>query len=292
MEDDSSFKHQDKSNGLPSDFVSTRLLNAREKKPERIKTRVGRRESQPHSSAIMYLTDVLTSNFPRDTVLWDLHHYFELTGYKTIDIQFDISYFYGFKIEYELTSYRASRYGGRVPDLAINILSKSTYYFDVGVHVDQCRLLKIPLYVIFSPYNVASSIYKPPFLRAYLLTDDGNYKIKEVHDVSVDDNGSVLVDNVLDVTRLVPFKIGLLKRSTVHESGEPLYYLALFDAKTMTIYPTRAEKEKARVEKGKSPAEKEKARAENEKARAENEKARADKLESLIEKYKNRFGEI
>ncbi|MHC1591272.1 MAG: hypothetical protein ACXQS8_04255, partial [Candidatus Helarchaeales archaeon] len=152
-------------------------------------------------------------------------------------------------------------------------------------HVDQCRLLKIPLYVIFSPYHVASSIYKPPFLRAYLLTDNGNYEIKEIHGVSVDDNGSVLVDNVLDVTRLVPFKIGLLKRSTVHESGKALYYLALFDAETMTIYQTRAEKEKAR-------AEKEKARAEKEKARAEKEKARADKLESLLEKYKNKFGEI
>ncbi|MHA1697719.1 MAG: hypothetical protein ACTSWN_02645, partial [Promethearchaeota archaeon] len=277
---------------LPRDFVSTRLLNARQKKHEHIKTRVGRRESQPHSSAIIYLADVLTSNFPRDTVLWDLHHYFELTGNKTVDIQFDISYFHGFKIEHELSSYHASRYGGRVPDLAINILSKSTYRDDVGVHVDQCRLLKIPLYVIFSPYHVASSIYKPPFLRAYLLTDDGNYEIKEVHGVSVDDRGSVLVDNVLDVTRLVPFKIGLLKRSAVHESGEALYYLVLFDAETMTIYPTRAEKEKARAEKERARAEKEKARAEKERARADAAEEELRETKTLLERYRNKFGEI
>ena len=53
--------------------------------------RLGRRESEPHSQEIMYLYDVLSTNFPESRTLWDLHHYFAVNGTE-FDIQFDISF--------------------------------------------------------------------------------------------------------------------------------------------------------------------------------------------------------
>ncbi len=65
--------------------------------------RLGRRDSEPHSSEISYLHDVLTTNFPNDRTIWDFHHYFIVDDEK-IDLQFDISYFRGLQIDTELPS--------------------------------------------------------------------------------------------------------------------------------------------------------------------------------------------
>ena len=110
--------------------------------------RIGRRESEPHSFEISYLHDVLTSNFEKHHTLWDLHHYFRVEG-EEIDIQYDISFFLNFTLPYTLSSYRASEYGHRIPDLAINILSKSTWKTDLSENLDISRILKIPCYIVF-----------------------------------------------------------------------------------------------------------------------------------------------
>jgi hypothetical protein len=76
---------------------STRIENAPPDLYDPDVPRLGRRESEPHSSEITYIHDVLTANFPESRTVWDLHHYFTgekppLKG-KKIDIQFDISFF-------------------------------------------------------------------------------------------------------------------------------------------------------------------------------------------------------
>ena len=128
--------------------------------------RIGRRESEPHSIEITYIWDVLKTNFPSDRTLWDLNHYF-IVNEKEINLRLDISFFRDLSIPYTLSSYNASDYENRIPDLAINILSKSTWSFDLSENVDLCRMVQIPLYIIFAPYHVASETYKPPFLRVY-----------------------------------------------------------------------------------------------------------------------------
>ena len=135
--------------------------------------RLGRRESEPHSAEVTYLHDVLTTNFPKGRAVWDLHHYFlgnkgALKGEK-IDIQFDVSFFKDLKISHTLSSYKAREHGGRIPDLAINVLSKNTWRNDLSENVDKCKDLSIPVYALFSPYEVTSKVYHPPFLRVFIL---------------------------------------------------------------------------------------------------------------------------
>jgi Uma2 family endonuclease len=156
---------------------STRIENVEVIPFDPLTPRLGRRESEPHSEEVSYLYEVLHLNFPDSRTTWDLHHYFIVES-EEIDIQFDISFFKDLKIKYSLSSYRASNFNNRVPNIAINFLSKNTWQMDIGIHADYCRLLKIPLYIVFSPYHIGKAIYKPPFLRAYILQPDGDSKYK------------------------------------------------------------------------------------------------------------------
>ena len=112
-------------------FVSKRHRDAEPDTFDPNVPRLGRRECEPHSAEVSYLHDVLTTNFLDDRTIWDLHHYFKKEG-MDIDIQFDISYFKDLKIPYSLPSYKANEYGNRVPTIAINILSKSTWRSDLA----------------------------------------------------------------------------------------------------------------------------------------------------------------
>ncbi len=200
---------------------------------------------------------------------------------EEIDFCFDISFFKGLRIDHTLSSYRAGEHGGRVPDLVINVLSKSTWVRDVGEIVDTCRAIGIPVYVIFSPYDVASRVYKPPFLRVYLMDDEGNYGIHELREITLKDGeGTVNWNHVIDCKGRLPFAFGLMELREKHAKDLPLYRLVLLDVGARKVLPTVLEQEKAR-------AEQEKARAEQEKARAEQEKARADKAIAELERLRN-----
>ena len=241
---------------------STRIETAEALSYDPRQPRLGRRESEPHSEEITYLYDVLRANFPESRAMWDLHHYF-LVGSEVVDIQFDISFFKNFKIEYSLSSYRAAKFNNRVPDMVINFLSKSTWHLDVGIHVDYCRLLKIPLYIVFSPFYIGKPIYKPPFLRAYILQSSGDYRIHDLQKIALKQGATVANrEAVLDVSELVPFNVGIMALNTRHEGDLPRYRLVLVNVKNYEIYLTRAEQEKAR---------------------AEQEKARADQLQRQLE---------
>ncbi|MHA1819874.1 MAG: hypothetical protein ACTSU2_07600 [Promethearchaeota archaeon] len=71
------------------------------------KLRLGRRDTQPHSEQIEYITSVLNANFPMSHAFSDLHHYFNVNN-RIIHILPDISFFEDFKLDYLLYNYKSS----------------------------------------------------------------------------------------------------------------------------------------------------------------------------------------
>ncbi|MEX2756010.1 MAG: hypothetical protein Q6365_011460, partial [Candidatus Sigynarchaeota archaeon] len=258
----------------PRPFKSTRIESAEPDTFDPSRPRIGRRESEPHSLEVAYLHDVLSTNFPQHRALLDLHHYFQL-GEEEIDVQFDVSFFMDVSIPYTLSSYRAVDYQDKVPSLAINVLSKSTWRADVGENVDLCRVLRIPAYVIFAPFDVASKHYRPPFVRAYMLMPDGSYAIKEQRNTCVDASGGLIERNLIDLESAAPFRVGLEELEGKHEKTQSRYRLIIVQKGSPDRLRTGLEQERQRAEAEKQRAEAEKQRAEAEKQRAEAEKQRA-----------------
>ncbi|MBN2151542.1 MAG: hypothetical protein JW839_08855 [Candidatus Lokiarchaeota archaeon] len=210
--------------------------------------RIGRRESEPHSLEVAYLHDVLGSNFPQHHALLDLHHYFQKGG-DEIDVQFDISFFLDFSVPYTLSSYRASDYQDKLPVLAINIMSKSTWRADLSENLDICKVLGIQAYVVFTPFDVATKLYRPPFVRVYLLQPDGTYLIKEQRNSCIGKDGRVLEQHLVELGSLVPFRLGIEELGDLHERAHNRYRLVLVRSDSPDRLPTRFEREKQRAEK-------------------------------------------
>ncbi len=254
--------------------------------------RLGRRESEPHSAEINYLRDVLHVNFPADRVTWDLHHYFKgnessRSGEEDYDIQFDISYFRNMTIDQELPSYVAADHENRIPTMAVNVLSKSTWAVDLSDHVEKCRLLGVPLYVVFPAYHVATWPYKPPFLRAFIYQPDTkDYKIhdlkqaimKEGEELALQGDDCNDKEKLLDTSDIVPFRIGLMERKTMFKGGLSTWRMILVHPTEPRIFPTATGKERERAEK--------------ERERAEKERERADMLQDRIDRYNKKFGPL
>ncbi|MEX2680587.1 MAG: hypothetical protein Q6373_003255 [Candidatus Sigynarchaeota archaeon] len=251
-------------------FKSTRINSMEPDMFDQAHPRIGRRESEPHSLEVAYLHDVLTTNFPQHHALLDLHHYFQHDD-DEIDVQFDISFFLDFSISYTLSSYRAIDHQNRIPALVVNIMSKSTWRADLSENLDICRLLRVPVYVVFAPFDVATKFYRPPFVRVYQLQDDGSYKIEERRNSCVDETGRIIVAELIDVGASIPFRFGIEQLEGKHEKTQPRYRLILVRKDSASRLPTRLEKEMAR--------------ADQEKARADQEKARAEKLERLLKDH-------
>jgi len=213
---------------------------------------------------------VLSTNFPQHRTLLDLHHYFQ-HGDEEINVQFDVSLFTDVLIPYTLSSYRAADYQDKVPALAINILSKSTWRADVGENVDLCRALRIPVYIIFAPFDVASKHYRPPFARAYVLMADGSHAIREQRNTCVDAAGAVIEQNLIDLGDAVPFRVGIEKLEGKHEKTQDRFRLVIVRSASPERFLTAFEQEKQR--------------AEQEKQRAEQEKQRADKYLKVLKDH-------
>ncbi|TFH28538.1 MAG: hypothetical protein E4G98_05285 [Promethearchaeota archaeon] len=192
--------------------------------------------------------------------MWDLHHYFEADS-LSIDLQFDISFFKGLDIPYSLSSYRAPKYNNKVPTMAINILSKSTWRANVGEHVDYCKLIQIPIYIVFPANYVTTSIYRPPFLRAYILQPSGEYKIHDIRDVTLHEGkekGEDIERNeeaIIDLSPILPFRLGLEKLKKKHEGKLELYRVVIIKPDEFEVFPTLTEQERERAEKEKTRAE-------------------------------------
>ena len=264
---------------------STRIDNAPPDLFDPNKPRVGRRESEPHSAEIIYIHNVLTINFPKGRTLWDLHHYFwgkkdALKG-KEIDIQFDVSFFKDFQITHTLSSYDGRKYEGKTPDIAINILSKRTWRSDLSEKVDICKDLEISVYAVFSPYKVTSKIYNPPFLRVFILKDDGTYKQEELRSITLKEGEGINEKNIIDISTTLPFRLGLMQLRQQHEEEQPLFRLIFIDPSEPRILPSITEKAKEAEEKAKEA---------EEKAKEAEEKVK--ELEKDINKYREKFGEL
>lgn len=228
-------------------FQSSRLRDAQPDIYDPNRPRLGRRESEPHSWEISYIHDVLSTNFPNDRTMWDLHHYFKKNDLD-IDIQFDISYFKDLDVPYTLSSYHAEEFENKVPTMAINVLSKSTWRSDLAEKVDYCQMLKIPIYIVFPSYHVSVELYKPPFLRAYLLQDNGKYKTIDIRKVIKQKEDDHNFDYTIDLTKFVPFKIGLVKLKKKHQKDQGLYRLVFIDSNTQEILLTSDEKKSQLIE--------------------------------------------
>lgn len=248
--------------------------------------RLGRRESEPHSEEVTYLHDVFKTNFPNGRVLWDLHHYFiypkgVLEG-KKMNLRFDISYFKDLDIPYSLSSYDSSLYGGKVPDIAINVLSKSTWSKDLSEIVEDCKDLSIPIYVVFSPYLVTSKRYAPPFLRVYILEKDQTYRYEELRDITLKEGGEINEKNIIDVSDRYSFRFGLMQLNQKHIGGKNLFRLILLDPSEPKILPTKNQMDILEVEKLVEEAQRNTEIAEK----------KAEELEKKLRSYREKFGNI
>ena len=235
--------------------------------------RLGRRESEPHSAEITYLYDVLSTNMKNSRTFWDLHHYFKI-GQQTLDLVFDISYFSDFSEPKLISSYKAWEYENRVPDLVINVLSVSTWRKDFMETMEYCQMLKIPYYLIFAPYHVASQEYRPPFLRLYALTEKGKYEMHTLRDIAMTEGSSEInKKNLISLKPKIPLSVGLKLLTKEHKSGSPVYRVFFFDEEADKKLLGRAEKE-----------EKEKKQFKEERNQIEKEKDQIEKEKNQIEK--------
>ncbi len=253
--------------------------------------RLGRRESEPHSDEINYLYEVLSSNYPNDRTFWDLHHYFFFEG-ERLDIQFDISYFRNMDVPFRISSYDASKYGNRVPTMAINVLSSSTFKNDLGIVLQQCQRLRIPIYVILSDHLPSPSYVKAPFLKIY-YEDGEQYRTVETSAICCKEGEEVDQSKLLDVRPdLLPFKFGLMERKQKYLKNElfSLYYLILVDRKTgkrlltpKEMVALQAREEQRKAEEAQRKAEEAQRKAEEAQRKAEEAQRKAEELRRKLE---------
>ncbi|MHA1820086.1 MAG: hypothetical protein ACTSU2_08410 [Promethearchaeota archaeon] len=253
--------------------------------------RLGRRENEPQSIEITRICDILKTNFKDDRTMCDLHYYFEKDG-EEYDIQFDISYFKRLKIDYTLSFYDAKQYKNLVPTMVINILSKNMYMMDFSVNRDTCQFLQIPIYIVFSAFDFGIKIYSPPFLRAYILKEDGDYNEKTLREEAYDEEGNLREDKLIDLRPHLPFKIGLIKTERKHQNGTYNYDLLLLNAETLEIYKTSLEIYKTRLEQEREKRLEAESEAQKAKSEAEKERAMRIKAEEEIKKLKEALSKL
>ncbi len=187
--------------------------------------------------------------------------------------------------------------------MVINILSKSTYKADLSENVDICRNLKIPVYILFSPYKTTSKIYHPPFLRANILQENGSYIQKELHNTTLKEEEKIEKDNIIKINHDLPFRVGLMQIKEKHEGDQPRFRLIFIDKSENKILPTARQLAKEKYEKSvrevkmeaeeaKKEAEEAKKEAEEAKKEATKSEERADNLLAKLKQYKDRFGEL
>ncbi len=265
-------------------------LAKQEQEEEKPKPRLGRRESEPHSDEINHLYEVLSFNYPNDRTFWDLHHYFFFEG-ERLDIQFDISYFRDMDVPFRISSYDARKFGNRVPTMAINVLSSSTFKNDLGIVLQQCQRLGVPVYVILSDHLPSPSYVKAPLLKIY-YEEGGQYRTVETSAICCKEGEEVDQSKLLDVRPdLLPFKLGIMERKQKYLKDEltPLYFLVLVDRKTGKRLLTPKEMAAQRALEAQKQAEEAQKRAEEAQKRAEKAQKQAEELQrKLMEEEKKR----
>ena len=208
--------------------------------------RLGRRESEPHSAEVSYLFDVLSSNFPNHRTVWDLHHYFTLVGGK-VDVQFDISLFMDLTIPEDIPSYDAADYNQKVPDLVINVLSKSTWQKDLSKIQEICRKLSIPIYIVFLAYPIVPTIFSIPFLRVYVLEKDGRYISYDLSSFMYDLDELVDPAAKFELPDNFPFDVALQKLSRTYLGRKTRSRLVLLKKGSNNLYLTKLDEAELKI---------------------------------------------
>ncbi|MHA1394985.1 MAG: hypothetical protein ACTSRZ_15880 [Promethearchaeota archaeon] len=160
----------------------------------------------------------------------------------------------------------------------------------------QIELLKIPIYIIFSSFYFNIDLYKPPFLRAYILDKSGDYKIRTLKNVSIDENGNLIKQNLIDLRPHLSFMVGIKRSDIKHETNTYNYNMIILDAETLKPYKTNLEilrekceqvrKEREEIEK--ELEQKRKEREEIEKELEQKRKEREEIEKELEQKRKER----
>lgn len=268
-----------------SNKVEVEIKEYSSNEPEEEPLRLGRRESEPHSYEVTYLFGVLTPNFEESRVLWDLHHYFYFRDEKW-DIQFDVSLFNDLEEPEDISSYDSAKYNNQVPDMTINVLSGSTARKDIYEIDKKCELLRIPIYIIFTPYDVAPDPYVAPFLQVFILDNNMVYRSISVDDFAAK-QGVAGFDSEKMISLAPKFNLSvgleLLKRT--YKGGLARFRLFFVDL-------TKNERLYTKEEMSEQRADKEKARADKEKVRADKAEARADKAENKVEELETEIKKL
>jgi hypothetical protein len=242
--------------------------------------RIRRREGEPYSLEINYLWDVLHTNFPNHRVLLDLPHCFR-QGTKRIDIQLDLSFFLNLSIPEKINSFDSSDFDYRIPELAINILTKATWRVDLVDNFEKCRKIKIPYYVVFFAYPIKNEIYPYPLLRLYKMNNDGRYTTQDLTDLAIDNDVIVSQTAFLDCEPL-PFRIGLAKIPETFIGGKPLYRMILLKKNIFEVYNTKAELAESKAKEAESKAKEAEIKSQETKKENEMLKKQIEELEKRL----------
>ncbi|WP_457559284.1 hypothetical protein [Candidatus Harpocratesius sp.] len=269
-------------------FISTRHTSNEKKESIISVPRLGRRESEPHSENISYIHDILKTNFPEHRAIWDLHHYFYYNG-EPINIQFDISFFLNLKIDNQLSSYHAEKYNNKVPDIVINVLSKSTWRKDLLENAVICENLGIKYYIVFFAYEVSPQFYPPPFLRVYHLNNKGKYESSDITEIMYDKGALINPKAKYHLENDLPFDVALERIQEKYDKDKDIFKIIFLRPNSTQKYLMEKEIEKERADKEKQRADKEKERADKEKERADKEKERAEYAEKLVKELKEKL---
>lgn len=138
--------------------------------------------------------------------------------------------------------------------MAINILSKSTWRKDFLENLEFVRMLKIPIYIVFTPFDVATRPYKAPFLRVYQLQPDGTYSFKDSRKVVSLQGESNDFNDFIDLEDSFPFVVGLIRLEKLHENSKPLFRLIFKIKPDGRIIQNTIEKAESRATQAESRA--------------------------------------
>ena len=120
----------------------------------------------------------------------------------------------------EQACFRAWEHDNRVPDLVINVL----YLFNMDErslgYCKFCRAIKIPYYIVFAPYHVASRMYLPPFFTS-ISVDKTDPNREERHEcVNREGQTDWNENELITLEEGIPFGIGLERLKVVQGKGK------------------------------------------------------------------------
>jgi hypothetical protein len=161
---------------------------------------------------------------------------------------------------------------GKAPDVVIELLSESTAPQDKtekkAIYQDR---LRVPEYFWYDPFN-------PEDWAGFILRE-GNYEPLSLEEGE----------------RFFSQRLGLsLVRWQGEYKGVEAVWLrwATFAGDLLPTESELTEQERMRAEQERMRAEQERMRAEQERIRAEQERIRAEDLEALLQRYRERFGDL